>query len=241
MMLIVLALASCEHTNKSDNKTVSKSADPPSDPSPAGRKADSKTVGGLGASGDVRPPTADDLAGYLKDVPGNGQKLMAKFDTSLGAINCELYPEKAPMTVANFVGLATGKKPWLNPKTGNVEKGVPYFNGLVFHRVIPGFMIQGGDPLGEGHGGPGYKFADELSPELDMGPLTLAMANAGPVTNGSQFFIMEDASRKDLAAKHTIFGTCKEMDVVKKITATPRGQADKPTTPVAMKVTISKN
>jgi peptidyl-prolyl cis-trans isomerase A (cyclophilin A) len=243
MMLIALVLATgCEHTNKSDSsKTVTKSADPPADPSPGARKADTqKTVPTPpGGSDEVRPPTAADLAEYTKGIPGNGSKLMAKIETSQGTINCELYPDKAPMTVANFVGLATGKKPWLNPKTGNVEKGVPYFDGLTFHRVMAGFMIQGGDPLGEGRGGPGYKFGDELSPDMDMGPLTLAMANAGPTTNGSQFFIMEDATRKDLASKHTIFGMCKEMDVVKKITGVP-ATATKPNTPVTMKVTISK-
>jgi len=189
---------------------------------------------------EVRPPTADDLAEYTKDLPGSGDKLRATFETPLGTIHCELYPDKAPMTVANFIGLATGKKPWLDPKTGNVEKGVPYFDGLTFHRVIPGFMIQGGDPLGVGQGGPGYRFADELSPDMDMGPGTLAMANAGPVTNGSQFFIMENASRPDLAHKHSIFGHCDDLDVVTKITSTPTGANNLPETPVTMKVTISK-
>jgi peptidyl-prolyl cis-trans isomerase A (cyclophilin A) len=192
------------------------------------------------ATGEVRPPTAADLAEYTKDLPGSGNKLFAKFETSLGEITCELYPDKAPMTVANFIGLATGKKPWLHPRTGETKVGVPYFDGLIFHRVIPDFMIQGGDPLGQGVGGPGYKFEDELSPDMPMGPGTLAMANAGPVTNGSQFFIMDNASRPDLAQKHTIFGMCTPLDVVAKITSTPRGPRDKPRTPVTMKVTITK-
>ena len=237
-LLIPLLAAGCEHKTGGDRKTPrpTGSTPEPSDTSPAGRKA---TVGG-GGGGDVREPTAQDLAEYTKDLPGSGDKLMAAIETPMGTINCELFADKAPATVANFIGLATGKKPWLNPKTGNTEKGVPYFDGLVFHRVIPGFMIQGGDPLGQGVGGPGYKFEDELSPQMDMGPGTLAMANAGPKTNGSQFFIMDNASRPDLAKKHSIFGMCGPLEVVSKITATPTGANDKPETPVTMKVKITK-
>ncbi|MEJ7600542.1 MAG: peptidylprolyl isomerase [Kofleriaceae bacterium] len=183
----------------------------------------------------VYPPKADDLATYLKDIPGTGP-LMAKIETPLGTINCELFADKAPLTVANFVGLATGKKPWENPG-GNTERGKPFYDGLLFHRVIPGFMIQGGDPTGTGAGGPGYRFEDELK-GLTMGPGALAMANAGPTTNGSQFFIME-GSRPDLVSKHTIFGQCKETELISKITSTPATD-DRPTTPVTMKITISK-
>ena len=211
------------------------------------KKTTDKTTGGGGnpepvlsnPAETVRAPVAADLDAAIKDVPGTGAKLFAKIETPLGTINCELFADRAPMTVANFVGLATGKKAWMNP-SGNVEKTKPYFDGLLFHRVIPSFMIQGGDPMGQGVGGPGYKFADELSPDMDMGPGTLAMANAGPVTNGSQFFIMDNASRPDLAKKHTIFGKCNELEVIAKITATPTGARDLPQTPVTMKVTISK-
>jgi peptidyl-prolyl cis-trans isomerase A (cyclophilin A) len=181
---------------------------------------------------DVRAPTAADLAELTKDWPGNG-KIVATIDTSMGAIHCELLADKAPMTVANFIGLATGKLAWKNPKTGNVEKGVPFFDGLTFHRVIPGFMIQGGDPLGSGTGGPGYSFGDEFVMDLKMDPGTLAMANAGPSTNGSQFFIME-GEVPDLVGRHTIFGKCKEVDVVKKITGVPRDGNDKPNTAVTI-------
>ena len=192
----------------------------------------------------MRKPVAADLDAYTKDIPGSG-KLHATIETSMGALHCELFPDKAPMTIANFVGLATGKKAWLNPKTGNVEKGKPYFDGLTFHRVIPGFMIQGGDPLGQGTGGPGYSFQDEFAPGTAMEPGALAMANAGKGpdgggTNGSQFFIME-GSRPDLVGHHTIFGQCKEVDVVKAITAVPRDRNDKPNTPVTInKITFSK-
>ncbi len=236
IVLSLLAVAGCEHKRGTDtSKSPGKTPEMPSpDPAPGARK----TMPAAGGDGDVRAPVAADLAEYTKGIPGQG-KLMATFETPLGNITCELFPDKAPATVANFVGLATGKKPWLNPKTGNIEKGVPYFDNLIFHRVIQGFMLQGGDPIGQGTGGPGYKFEDELSPEMDMGPGTLAMANAGPVTNGSQFFIMDNASRPDLAKKHSIFGMCKELDVIAKISATPTTR-EKPQTPVTMKIKISK-
>ena len=193
----------------------------------------------------VRPPVPADLAEYTKDLQGSGNKLLATIDTSMGTFHCELYGDKAPMTVANFVGLATGKKPWMNPKTSSVETGKPFYDGLIFHRVIPGFMIQGGDPLGQGIGGPGYAFNDEIAPELTMKAGVLAMANAGKDengngTNGSQFFITEGAPDW-LNGKHTIFGQCNEVDLVKKITAVPRDSNDRPNTPVTInKVTISK-
>jgi peptidyl-prolyl cis-trans isomerase A (cyclophilin A) len=189
----------------------------------------------------VRPPTAADLAEYTKDIAGNGQ-LKATIETSMGAFHCDLFPDKAPMTIANFVGLATGKKAWKNPKTGSVETGKPYFDGLTFHRVIPGFMIQGGDPLGEGTGGPGYAFDDEVNNGLVMKPGTLAMANTGrPTSNGSQFFITEDAPTH-LNDRHTIFGLCKETDLVKKIEAVPTGANNKPNDPVTItKITFSKS
>jgi peptidyl-prolyl cis-trans isomerase A (cyclophilin A) len=189
--------------------------------------------------GDVRPPVAADLAEYTKALPGKGTKLLAKIETSKGVINCELFPDKAPMTVANFVGLATGKKPWKNPTTGAVETGKPFFNDLVFHRVIPDFMIQGGDPMGSGMGGPGYQFGDEFVPELKMEPAVLAMANSGPATNGSQFFITEGAP-SHLNGKHTIFGKCKELEIVKAIARVPQNAENKPDTPITMKITIRK-
>nr|HEX4317337.1 peptidylprolyl isomerase [Kofleriaceae bacterium] len=189
-------------------------------------------------TGDVRPPTAADLADYTKDIKGSGP-LTATITTSMGPIHCELLPDKAPMTVANFVGLATGKKAWLNPKTGEVEKGKPLYDGLTFHRVMHEFMIQGGDPLGTGTGGPGYKFADEFSPDVKMAPGTLAMANSGVATNGSQFFIT-DGTPDWLNGKHTIFGRCKEVDLVKQIEDVPATRT-RPNTPVTIdKVTFSK-
>ncbi len=174
-----------------------------------------------------------------KGITGSGP-LTAKIETTLGTFTCELYDKQAPITVANFVGLARGLRPWKDPKTGQWVKK-PYYDGLIFHRVIPGFMVQGGDPLGVGTGNPGYKFADEISPDLKFDkPALLAMANAGPVTNGSQFFITE-GTPSYLNGKHTIFGLCDPLSLVTKITSVERGPRDKPATDVVMKkVTISR-
>jgi peptidyl-prolyl cis-trans isomerase A (cyclophilin A) len=246
LLVSLVTTAACENKNKpkdtpaaqkpaGDEKpeAVNKEPELPKQPSPDPTPA-----------ADVRPPVAADLAEYTKDLPGNGNKITAKIETSQGTLTCELYGDKAPMTVANFVGLATGKKAWMNPKTGNVERGKPYFEGLTFHRVIPEFMIQGGDPLGEGIGGPGYNFNDEIWDGQHVGAGVLAMANAGvrggSGTNGSQFFVME-GDRPDLDKKHTVFGKCAELDVVKKIARVPTGANDKPQTPVTInKVTITK-
>jgi len=251
-ILVACGLAGgCDHKNDHGGATASvpKAAGDDLKPEPVGKDpnggsaapAPTQPSPNPAPAGDlVRPPTAADLADYVKDLPGTGAKLMATLDTSKGTIHCELFADKTPMTVANFVGLATGKKPWLNPKTGNVEQHKPYFDGLTFHRVIPDFMIQGGDPLGEGIGGPGYQFDNEIAGGLKMDPGALAMANAGPNTNGSQFFIME-GSRPGLLGSYSIFGQCKEVDVVKQITGVPTGANDKPQSPVTIdKVTISK-
>ena len=175
-----------------------------------------------------------------KGLSGSGP-LTAKIETTLGTFTCELYDKQAPKTVANFVGLARGTRPWKDPKTGKWVEKKPFYDGLIFHRVIPGFMIQGGDPLGVGTGNPGYRFEDEFSPELKFDkPALLAMANAGPATNGSQFFITE-GTPQHLTGRHTIFGVCDPASLVTKITGVKRGPRDKPETDVVMKkVTISR-
>ena len=162
-------------------------------------------------------------------------KLMAKIITNMGEMDVELFEKRAPETVDNFVGLATGTKEWVDPKTLKKVKR-PFYDGLIFHRVIPNFMIQGGDPLGTGTGGPGYRFKDEFDPSLTFdGPGYLAMANAGPGTNGSQFFITV-APTPHLNNRHTIFGkVVKGMDVAQAIANVPRGPRDKPTEPVVIK------
>ncbi len=168
------------------------------------------------------------------------ENLTATFQTSLGEIVVKLLPEKAPKTVANFVGLAEGTKEWKDPKSGQAVKR-PLYDGTVFHRVILDFMIQGGDPLGTGTGGPGYRFEDEIGPDNRFDkPGLLAMANAGPNTNGSQFFITE-VPTPHLNRGHTIFGQVVEgQDIVTKIARVPRGPGDRPVTPVRVnKITVA--
>ncbi len=150
-------------------------------------------------------------------------QLFATFKTSLGDIVVKLLPEKAPKTVENFVALAEGTKEWKDPRSGQTVKK-PLYDGTVFHRVIPDFMIQGGDPLGNGTGGPGYKFADEIGPGNEFSkPFLLAMANAGPNTNGSQFFITE-VPTPWLNRGHTIFGeVVKGQELVPKIARAGNG------------------
>ena len=154
----------------------------------------------------------------------------ATLNTSMGDIVIELFPNQAPKTVANFVELATGAKEWLDPNIGEKVK-TNLYDGTIFHRVIPGFMIQGGDPMGSGMGGPGYNFADEFHGELNFDkPYLLAMANAGPNTNGSQFFITVAATAW-LNRKHSIFGEVKDaasQKVIDAIAAVKTGANDKP-------------
>jgi peptidyl-prolyl cis-trans isomerase A (cyclophilin A) len=169
-------------------------------------------------------------------------KLFATLHTSMGDIRIELFPNHAPKTVRNFVGLAEGTTEWTNPAT-RVKSTTPLYNGTVFHRVISGFMIQGGDPLGSGRGGPGYRFGDEFHPELSFNrPYLLAMANAGPNTNGSQFFITVGPT-PHLNRRHTIFGEVADQpsrDVVDAIATTPT-RSDRPLQDVTItSVTIEK-
>ena len=171
----------------------------------------------------------------------------ATLHTSLGDITVELFPQQAPTTVANFVGLATGERAWTDPRTGE-QSNAPLYNGVIFHRVIPGFMIQGGDPLGTGTGGPGYVFDDEIDPSLTFdAPYVLAMANAGrrmgKGTNGSQFFITTVPTGW-LAGKHTIFGAVKDdasKAVVDAISGVPTDMRDRPLEDVVISsITISE-
>jgi peptidyl-prolyl cis-trans isomerase A (cyclophilin A) len=165
--------------------------------------------------------------------------------TNKGEINVTLFPDHAPNTVRNFVGLADGTKEWKDADTGET-KTQPFYDGLTFHRIIPGFMIQGGCPRGDGRGGPGYTFDDEIHPELSFTkPYLLAMANAGKVggkgTNGSQFFITVEPTTW-LQGKHTIFGEVADQpsrDVVDAIVAVPTGPGDAPVDPVVIeRVTV---
>ncbi len=163
------------------------------------------------------------------------------FDTTMGRLTCKLFSKEAPATVANFIGLATGTKTWTDPKTLKQIQGTPFYDGTTFHRVIPGFMIQGGDRLGDGTGDAGFYVPDEINPALRFDvPGRLAMANSGPGTDGSQFFITED-QKPELNGHYTIFGQCDAHSVLlaASIARVERNRDDKPVTPVVMnKVTI---
>lgn len=172
-----------------------------------------------------------------------GKEMIAVFETTQGTFKIKLFADKAPKTVENFVGLAEGTKEWNDPKSGNKVKK-PFYDGLKFHRVIPNFMIQGGDPLGTGTGGPGYRFEDEFpagAPRHDK-PGILSMANAGPNTNGSQFFVTV-AATPWLDGKHTVFGEVIEgMDVVYAISKAKTASMDRPAEDIVIKhLKIEKN
>jgi peptidyl-prolyl cis-trans isomerase A (cyclophilin A) len=178
-----------------------------------------------------KPATVHHAAPVHHAVSSNPEAII---DTTAGKLRCTLFPKEAPIGVANFIGLARGTKDWVNPITHAKKHGVPLYDGTIFHRVIPEFMIQGGDPAGNGSGDPGYAFKNETSPSLLFDrPGRLAYANAGPGTNGSQFFITE-VPYPSLNGGYTIFGQCDEaaVDLVKKIARMPRDANDRPYNPV---------
>ena len=165
----------------------------------------------------------------------------AEFNTTEGRFTVRLYNEEAPKTVENFVGLAEGTKEWTDPRTNKKVKQ-PYYNGVIFHRVIDGFMIQGGDPLGQGIGGPGYTFPDEFHPSLRHSKEgILSMANRGPNTNGGQFFITLGPT-PHLDDRHSVFGEVVEgIEVVRKIGSTATGERDRPLTDIVINdITITR-
>jgi peptidyl-prolyl cis-trans isomerase A (cyclophilin A) len=191
-------------------------------------------------SGPVKPLISAKLPRKPRSIiPDIGKEpVYASLKTSMGDIVIQLFEDKAPHTVANFVDLATGAREWIDPTTGTKVKR-PLYNGTIFHRVIPGFMIQGGDPLGNGTGGPGYRFEDEFNPDLKHSkPGILSMANAGPNTNGSQFFIIEKATPW-LDGKHSVFGeVVKGQNVVDAIANVPRNFRDRPLKDVVIKEVV---
>ncbi|ADO72088.1 peptidylprolyl isomerase [Stigmatella aurantiaca] len=178
----------------------------------------------------------------MMDEVRSGKDLYATFETTEGDIVVQLFSKDAPKTVENFVGLATGEKGWTHPETFQPQVGTPLYDGTLFHRCIEGFMIQGGDPLGRGNGGPGYRFEDEFQSGRKFSkPGLLAMANAGPHTNGSQFFITV-VPTPHLNNKHTIFGeVVKGYEVADRIAnQLPKDRNDRPTQDVRIrKLTIS--
>src|SRR5580698_65200 len=163
-----------------------------------------------------------------------GAQPTAVIETTAGKLTCTLFPDVAPIGVANFIGLSNGTKDWTSPVTHQKKHGVPLYDGTIFHRVIPNFMIQGGDPAGNGTGDPGYQFKNETSPDVKFDrPGRLAYANSGPDTNGSQFFITEVAY-PSLNGGYTLFGQCDDASVtlVKEIARMGRDSEDKPYRPV---------
>jgi peptidyl-prolyl cis-trans isomerase A (cyclophilin A) len=218
LMLAVSVAATAQTSTTTKTTTTHKSTTTKS--STAKSSAAKKSAGAAAATTPVGPPKAI-------------------IHTSMGDIHCTLFPDKAPIGVKNFVGLATGTKDWTDPKTGAKKHGVPLYDGTIFHRVIPEFMIQGGDPVGTGRGDPGYKFKNETSPDLGFDkPGRLAYANAGPDTNGSQFFVTE-APYPSLNGGYTIFGQCEDPEIVQKIARVPRSHGysseDRPLTDVVIK------
>lgn len=194
------------------------------------------------ATADALPDAPSTIAHEVPPPSPTGSTVI--IDTTMGRLTCKLFEKEAPITVANFVGLATGTKTWTDPVTLQKMTGVPFYDGTTFHRVIPGFMIQGGDRLGSGMGDAGYYIQDEISPALKFDvPGRMAMANSGPGTDGSQFFITQNAS-PELNGNYTIFGQCDPHTVlmVTGIALVDRNSEDKPLTPVVMnKVTIVPN
>ena len=174
--------------------------------------------------------------------PNLGPGVYALFDTTQGNFTIKLYADMAPNTVENFIGLATGSKQWTHPTTNESFQDTPYYNGIIFHRVISGFMLQGGDPGGTGMGGPGFRFNDEFHPEARHSKAgILSMANAGPNTNGSQFFVTLRPT-PHLDNVHSVFGEVVDgMDVVMAIGSVPTGARDRPIEDVVMNsVTIQR-
>jgi peptidyl-prolyl cis-trans isomerase A (cyclophilin A) len=189
-------------------------------------------------SADQSLPSSPDAQAHVSPQPTGPT---AVFDTSMGRMTCKLFSKEAPQTVANFTGLAQGTKDWIDPASHQKMHGKPLYDGTTFHRVIPGFMIQGGDPLGNGQGDPGYLVPDEIDPDLNFDVAgRLAMANSGPNTDGSQFFVTT-AAYPSLDQHYTIFGQCDPHSVLvaQSIADVERDAKDKPLQPVVLKkVTI---
>ncbi|MFY0564455.1 peptidylprolyl isomerase [Archangium lansingense] len=252
--LLLLALTACSKdkekqaegtpptgsTPPAAQQTPPATTPPPATPPPADTQAAPEPkVHGSSPAPRTRPPAEDPGPWQKKAL--QGQELFATMETNQGNIVLRLFSKDAPLTVANFVGLATGEQTWTHPQTDEVKKNTPLYKNVIFHRVIPNFMIQGGDPLGVGMGTPGYSFEDEVNNGRTFDKVgLLAMANRGPATNGSQFFITT-ALTDHLNGKHTIFGeVVKGYDVVERISQVPTAERAKPAKDVVIKkVTIS--
>lgn len=251
-LMILLAIWSCDSKSRGEERSPGSSdeerLEEASESAPSESGADQngpKEVDGptnaLPDPSEVTSPSRRDLRAFTSDL-GEGKDLIASLHTSEGTIRCRLFEEHTPVTVANFVGLARGEKPWINPETGEVVDGERFYDGLTFHRVIPGFLVQGGDPTGTGTGGPGYTIPDEISDALSHErPGMLGMANRGPDTGGSQFFITL-APAPHLDGRHTIFGTCKDLGVVRAVARVPADAENHPEDPPTIeKITFERD
>jgi peptidyl-prolyl cis-trans isomerase A (cyclophilin A) len=231
LWLGIPALAEDKAANTETPKTEAPKAE---GSTPTANQGDTKEAG----TEDKKKATKKDKTKKIKEATSSkGKKMYAIFETTMGKIKIHLFKDEAPKTVANFVELAEAKKEWSDPRNPKEKKKTHFYDGLIFHRVIPKFMIQGGDPLGNGTGGPGFQFADEFHPNLKhTKPGMLSMANSGPATNGSQFFITV-AATPWLDNRHSIFGEVVEgMDVVEAISNVPRDMSnDRPKTEVKIK------
>ncbi len=245
--LLFLALTACSKDKDKQAEAIPPTSStppaaqmqPPAPPPVDTRAATEPKVHGSSPAPRTRPPAENPGPWQKKAL--EGQELFATMETNQGTIVLRLFSKDAPLTVANFVGLATGEQTWTDPKTQEVKKNTPLYKDVIFHRVIPGFMIQGGDPLGVGMGSPGYTFEDEFQSGRKFDKVgLLAMANRGPETNGSQFFITT-STPEHLTGRHTIFGeVVKGYDVVERISQVPTAERNKPVKDVVLKkVTLS--
>jgi peptidyl-prolyl cis-trans isomerase A (cyclophilin A) len=234
VVIAAAVLAACHSEPPEATNAAQPNTPPPTDntPPPAAKPPPPKAKGADPLAGKWT------LADATSDIKGTGA-LLASIDTSQGKLTCKLYEDKAPITVANFVGLATGKRTWLDPASGDwVNK--PAYDGTTFHRIIKGFMIQGGDAKGDGTGEPGYVIPDEMwQGGLHDRAGLLCMANRGPNTNGAQFFITDSdgptVKNLDRIHSYTIFGECTPVDTIHTLAGVETGPRDKPKTPVLIK------
>ena len=212
------ALSCVVLTACSTSATTTQETSAPSQPQPADTTPPAEQV---------MAPEPTELERFTQDLQGEG-RLMVDIQTDLGVIACELFKERAPSTVTNFVGLARGMSAYIDPISGEQVEGQPFYDGVIFHRVIPDFMVQTGDRTGSGSGNPGYKFADEFHPDLRHSSAgVLSMANSGPDTNGSQFFITVRAT-PHLDERHSVFGQCAGLDVLNAIVSVPTSAENRP-------------
>lgn len=231
LLLLAMVLAcnsvGCDSSQRGESQTAA-SADQPPTETPSELEKHGMEPDEEDTASEPAQPTA--LERYTEDLDDDGL-LMVAIDTTHGTIECELFAEKAPYTVTNFVGLARGMKAFVDPDTGHSRSGIPFYDDVEFHRVIPGFLIQAGDRSGQGHGGPGYTIPDEFSDDLrhDRAGI-LSMANRGPDTAGSQFFILEKPA-PDLDGRHSVFGHCDSPQVIRSISHVPTSEMGRPVDP----------